>query len=145
MADSCFCQNNTGMRHSQKGFGACPPSLLKLFSLRESNLVDRESRQRRDYAQKASARLFRISDFLVFFFNPHSAIYNPQFGGGPIGRPYIGITLFLRQELLARPTQKAKAASRGRVSSTWFLRVTPLFPGRATPEIQSIFRLLGEK
>jgi hypothetical protein len=25
-------------------------------------------------AQKASAQLFRISDFLVFFFNPHSAI-----------------------------------------------------------------------
>ncbi len=29
---------------------------------------------------------FGISDFLVFFFNPHSAIGNPQFGSGPIGR-----------------------------------------------------------
>jgi len=27
----------------------------------------------------------RISDFLVFFFNPHSAIGIPQFGGGPVG------------------------------------------------------------
>jgi len=35
-------------------------------------------------AEKASAHAFRISDFLVFFFNPHSAIYNPQFGeAGP--------------------------------------------------------------
>jgi hypothetical protein len=44
------------------------------------------------YVQKASAQVFRISDrgfriFLVFFFNPHSAIGIPQFGGGPIGRP----------------------------------------------------------
>jgi hypothetical protein len=30
---------------------------------------------------------FRIADFLDFFFNPHSAIGIPQFGGGPIGRP----------------------------------------------------------
>jgi len=42
-------------------------------------------------AEKASAQLFRISDFgfrifLIFFFNPHSAIGIPQFGGGPIGR-----------------------------------------------------------
>jgi hypothetical protein len=42
-------------------------------------------------AEKASAQLFRIADcgfriFLVFFFNPHSAIGIPQFGGGPIGR-----------------------------------------------------------
>jgi hypothetical protein len=44
----------------------------------------------------------------------------------------------LRKELLARPTQKTQGAS-------WFLRVTPLLPGRAKPEIQSIFRLLGEK
>jgi len=41
--------------------------------------------------QKASAQLFRIADFgfrifLVFFFNPHSAIGIPQFGGGSTGR-----------------------------------------------------------
>jgi len=52
-------------------------------------------------AQKASAdRIsdcgFRISDFLGFFFNPHSAIGIPQFGGGPVGdppdRPYADST-----------------------------------------------------
>jgi len=84
----------------------------------------------------------RISDFLLSFFNPHSAIYNPHFGGGPIGRPagrpYIGITLFLPEERLARPAQKMIAAS-------WFLRVTRLLPGPATPAIRSIFCLLGEK
>jgi hypothetical protein len=44
-------------------------------------------------AEKASASYFglRISDFgfrifLIFFFNPHSAIAIPQFAGGPIGR-----------------------------------------------------------
>jgi hypothetical protein len=42
-------------------------------------------------AEKASAQLLRISDhgfriFLFSFFNLHSAIYNPQFGGGRIGR-----------------------------------------------------------
>jgi hypothetical protein len=86
---------------------------------------------------------FRI--FLVFFFNPHSAIGIPQFGGGPLGRPagrpYIGITLFLREGRLARPHQKMRSAS-------WFLRVIPPMaglPGRATPEIQSIFRLFAEK
>ena len=66
-----------------------PPSLLRLPFLRESELVARKQGR---CAQKASAQLLRISDcgfriFLVFFFNPHSAIYNPQFGGGHIGRP----------------------------------------------------------
>jgi len=57
--------------------------------------------------------------------------------GGPIwrpaGRPYNGLTIFLRKEGLARPAQEMKAASRGRVSSTWFLRRTPLLPDRAPP------------
>jgi hypothetical protein len=38
---------------------------------------------------------------------------------------------------IARPVQEMRVAS-------WFLRVTPLLPGRATPGIQSIFRPLGE-
>jgi hypothetical protein len=46
--------------------------------------------------------------------------------------------MFLGKERLARPTQEVKRAS-------WFLRATPLLPGRATPEIQSGLRLLGEK
>jgi len=62
--------------------------------------------------------------------------------GGPIvrpaGRPYIGLTLFLRKEGLARPTQKMKAAS-------WFFRAKPLLPGRAMPEIQEGLQLLAEK
>jgi len=62
--------------------------------------------------EKASAQLFRIADFgfrifLVFFFNPHSAIGIPHFGSGPLGRPagrpYIRIPLFVGKELLARP------------------------------------------
>ena len=56
----------------------------------------------------------------------------------PTERPYKAITLFLEKERLARPAQKMMRAS-------WFLRATPLLPGRATPEIQSISRLLGEK
>ena len=39
---------------------------------------------------------------------------------------------------IARPAQEMRVAS-------WFLRATPLLPGRATPEIQFIFRPLGEK
>jgi hypothetical protein len=39
---------------------------------------------------------------------------------------------------IARPAQEMRVAS-------WFLRVTPLLPGRAMPGIQSIFRPLGEK
>jgi len=63
-------------------------------------------------AEKASAQLFRIADFgfrifLVFFFNPHSAIGIPQFGGGPLGRPagrpYIGKPIFSEKERPARP------------------------------------------
>ena len=111
---------------------ACP--LLRLSFLWESKLVAREQGR---YAQKASAHLFWISDcgfriFLVLFFNPHSAIYNPQFGGGPIGRPagrpYNAITRFLGKERLARPVQERRAL--------WYLRTPPLFPGRGTPEIQ---------
>jgi hypothetical protein len=61
--------------------------------LRKSKLVARKQGR---CAQKASAQLFRIADFgfrifLLSFFNPHSAIYNPQFGGGPIGRTKFGI------------------------------------------------------
>jgi hypothetical protein len=47
----------------------------------------------------------------------------------------------LEKERLARPVQKLNRAS-------WFLRAIPPkagLPGRATFEIQIIFRLLGEK
>ena len=106
-----------------------PPSLLQLFFLRETNLVDREQGR---YAQKASAGKELAQEILPCFRKVRRAYRAPR------RAPYIGITLFLRKELLARPTQKTQGAS-------WFLRVTPLLPGRATPEIQSIFRLLGEK
>jgi hypothetical protein len=46
--------------------------------------------------------------------------------------------LLLGEKGLARPTQKMNPAS-------WFFRAIPLLPGRATPEIQSIFCLLAEK
>jgi hypothetical protein len=84
--------------------------------LRKSKLVARKQGR---CAEKASAQLFRIADFgfrifWVFFFNPHSAIGIPQFGGGPIWRPawrpYNGITLSLGKERLARPTQKMNRA-----------------------------------
>jgi hypothetical protein len=77
----------------QGGIQACP--FLRLSFLRKSKLVARKEGR---YAEKASAQLFRIADcglriadfgfriFLVFFFNPHSAIHIPHFGGGPIGR-----------------------------------------------------------
>ena len=42
------------------------------------------------------------------------------------------------RNLYARPAQKMRRA-------LWFLRATPLLPGRATPDIQFLFRLLGEK
>jgi hypothetical protein len=57
--------------------------------------------------------------------------------GGPIGRPYIGTTLFLGKESLARPAQEMIAAS-------WFLRATPLLSGQAMPKTQSILPLLAE-
>ncbi|HEX7371401.1 MAG TPA: hypothetical protein VF372_01195 [Thermodesulfobacteriota bacterium] len=117
------------------------------------------ARKQGRYAEKASAQLFRIADFefrifLVFFFNPHSAIGIPQFVGGPIGRyPIRNSECGIRNSffffpfriphstfriLVARPVQEMKHAS-------WFLRVTPLLSGRATPEIQSILRHLDEK
>jgi hypothetical protein len=53
--------------------------------------------------------------------------------GGPLGRragrPYNGITLFVRKEWLARPVQEM-------IPALWFLRITALLPGRAMPEIQ---------
>jgi hypothetical protein len=66
---------------------------LRFSFLGKSKLVAREQGR---CAQKASAQLFRIADFgfrifWIFFFNPHSAIGIPQFGGGPIGRAKFGI------------------------------------------------------
>jgi len=49
------------------------------------------------------------------------------------GRPYIGRTLFLGKEGLARPTQEMNPAS-------WFLRATPLLSGRARPTKGLIFK-----
>ena len=48
----------------------------------------------------------------------------------PAGRPYIGLTPFLREELLARPAQEMKCAS-------WFFRPRPLLSGLAMPEMPS--------
>jgi len=54
------------------------------------------------------------------------------------GRPYKGITLFLRKERLARPLQEM-------IHALWFLRITALLPGRAMPEIQQSLRPFAEK
>jgi len=93
-----------------------PPGLF----LGKSKLVARKQGR---CAEKASAQLFRISDcgFRIFWISfsiriPQSAFRN----------------------LDARPVQEMKPA-------LWFFRGTPLLPGRATPEIQSIFRLLAGK
>jgi hypothetical protein len=48
------------------------------------------------------------------------------------------MTLSLMEEWLARPVQEMRRA-------LWFLRATSLLPGLPTPEIQFIFRPLGEK
>jgi hypothetical protein len=40
--------------------------------------------------------------------------------------------------MVARPGKEMRGA-------LWFLRATPLLPGRAMPEIQLILRQLGEK
>jgi hypothetical protein len=118
--------------------------LLAWFPFSQKKLVAREQGS---CAPKASPQLLRISDygfriFLFSFFNPHSAIYNPQFGGGrigrPAGRPYIRITRLSAKEWFARPAEKMNPAS-------WFLRATSLLPGLATPDIQYLFRLFGKK
>jgi len=117
--NSEFTQKHVNRTPSSCQFihSSCPPSRLRLPFLRKSKLV---ARKQGHCAEKASAQSFRIADFgfwifWVFFFNPHSAIRIPQFGGGPIGRParrpYTAITLSLGKEPLARPTQKMNRAS----------------------------------
>jgi hypothetical protein len=67
-----------------------------------------------------------------------------QFG---IRNVEFGILCFLfsiPHSAIGIPHLKARPAQERRVAS-WFLRLTPLLPGRATPGIQSIFRPLGEK
>jgi len=61
------------------------PSLLRFSFLLKSKLVARKQGR---CVEKASAQLFRISDcgfriFLVFFFNPHSAIGIPHLNCPP--------------------------------------------------------------
>jgi hypothetical protein len=58
--------------------------------------------------------------------------------GAPPGAPTSESPGSWGKEKLARPAQEMKRAS-------WFLCATPLFPGRAMPDIQSILRRLGEK
>jgi hypothetical protein len=124
---------------NQGAVKACPLHFFDSLSCVKANLWPGSKGVAR---KKHRLSYFGLRIFLVFFFNPHSAIGIPQFGGGPIGRPagrpYMGRTLFLGKERLARPVQETRRAS-------WFLRATPLLPGRAMPEIQFIFRPLGEK
>jgi hypothetical protein len=62
--------------------------------------------------------------------SPHASAEDGGRIGPPAGRPYIGLTLFLGKEWLARPAQEMRVAS-------WFLRVMPLLPGQAMTKIQS--------
>jgi hypothetical protein len=66
-----------------------PPSLLRFSFLRKSKLVARKQER---CAEKASAQLFRISDFFGFSFSiriPQSAIRNLE--AGPSGDTEFGI------------------------------------------------------
>jgi hypothetical protein len=95
-------------------------SLLRFPFLRQSKLVARKQGR---YAEKASAGEVFQPEIQPRFRRRGGLI------GRPAGRPYNGIPLSRGEEGLARPTQEMKCAS-------WFLRVTPLLSGRATPEIQ---------
>jgi len=64
---------------------------------------------------------FRIADFEFFWFSFSFRIPQSTF-----------------RNLDARPAQEMMRA-------LWFLRATPLLPGRPKPEIEFIFPLLGEK
>jgi hypothetical protein len=82
----------------------CPLVLQFSFPCK-SNLVARKQGR---CAEKASARLFRISDcgfriFLVFFFNPHSAIGIPQFGCPPGPENEARLMVFARNALASGP------------------------------------------
>jgi hypothetical protein len=98
--------------------GLFRPSLLRfcgsLFSEKAGLWLGCEGVVRKKY--RPSYFGFRISDFLVFFFNPHSAIRIPQ-------------SAFRIN--IARPAQEMECAS-------WFFRAMPLLSGRAIPEIQSV-------
>jgi hypothetical protein len=67
----------------RKSFLLIAPACLRLFFLWESKLVDWKFSPWRDYAQKASVQLFRISDSFSFLSIriPQSAIRN--FGERP--------------------------------------------------------------
>jgi hypothetical protein len=82
----------------------CPLVLQFSFPCK-SNLVARKQGR---CAEKASAQLFRISDcgfriFLVFFFNPHSAIGIPQFGCPPGPENEARLMVFARNALASGP------------------------------------------
>jgi len=82
------------------------------------------------YAEKASAGKEIHPEITPCFRRVGRAIGRPARSRVlSTGRPYNGLTLFLGEERLARPVQEMGRAS-------WFLRVTPLLPGRAMPEIQ---------
>jgi hypothetical protein len=96
-----------------------PPFTFAILSSGQGQICGPEARA---WRAKSIGRLnfgFRISDFGVFIFQ--SAFRNLQ---SAIAE--------------ARPSQEMMPAS-------WFLRATSLPPGRASPEIQSILCLPGEK
>jgi hypothetical protein len=66
------------------------------------------ARKQGRYAEKASADSIsdfelRISDFGVFFFNPHSAVDIPQFRGPPGPRNDARLMVFARNALAFGP------------------------------------------
>jgi len=54
-------------------------------------------------AEKASTQLFRISDLLVFFFNPHSAIGIPHLGCPPNPENELCLMVFSHNTLAFGP------------------------------------------
>jgi len=92
--------------HVRKTMGeSLPPSLWRLAFLRKSKLVTRKEGR---CAQKASAQLFRIADFgfrifLVFFFNPHSAIGIPHLNCPPGPGNEARLMVFARNALASGP------------------------------------------
>jgi hypothetical protein len=82
-----------------------PPSLLRFSFLRKSKLVARKQGR---CAEKASAQLFQIADcgfriFLVFFFNPHSAIGIPHLNCPPGPGNEARLMVFARNALASGP------------------------------------------
>jgi hypothetical protein len=91
------------MRRSEASREATFPFVFFFSAKRQACGPDARTLRGKSIGPVISDCGFRISDFLVFFFNPHSAFYIPHLGCPPGPRNETRLMVFARNALASGP------------------------------------------